>query len=126
MDWKFSGPKTFWTQRFLGTQDFWTQNFLATENSSGLKIFHDPKFGTYLNWSGSICLYFKEGERLVSLWCLDGVWKVSDRCLEVGWKVSNRCLKSVWKVTSLCPTQLGTNFYLELEFDSGIDPTCLV
>ena len=49
----------------------------------------------------------------MSLWCLDGVWKVSDRCLEVGWKVS-----------SLCPTQLGMNFYLELEFDSGVDPTC--
>ena len=65
-------------------------------------------------------------KELVSLWCLDGVWKVSDRCLEVGWKVSDRCLKSVWKVTSLCPTQLGMNVYLELEFDSGVDPTCFL
>ena len=58
-------------------------------------------------------------------WCLD----VSDRCLKVGWKESDRCLKGVWKVSSLCPTnsptQLGTNFYLELEFDSGVNLTCL-
>ena len=34
------------------------------------------------------------------------------------------CFEGVCRVTSLCPTsptQLGTNFYLELEFDSGAD-----
>ena len=67
---------------------------------------------------GSIGLFFKEGERV-------GVLMVSDRCLEVGWKVSDRCLKGVLKVTSLSPAQFGTNFYLELEFDSGVNLTCL-
>ena len=46
--------------------------------------------------------------------------------MEVGWKVFDRCLKGVWKVTSLSPTQLGTNYYLELEFDSGVKVTCKV
>ena len=44
-------------------------------------------------------------------------------------KLSVGCLEGVWKVTSLRPTspsQLGTNFYFELEFDSGVDPTCLL
>ena len=70
--------------------------------------------------------------------CLEGVWKLSGlrleggwkllgRCFEGSWKVSGRCLENDWKVTSHCPTsptQLGTNFYLELEFDSGADPAC--
>ena len=50
---------------------------------------------------------------------------MSDRCLEDSWKVSDRGLKGVWKVTSLSPTQLGTNSYLELEFDPGVNLTCL-
>ena len=40
------------------------------------------------------------------------------------WKLAGRCLIGVLKVSSLCPTQPGTNFYLELEFDSDVDPTC--
>ena len=61
--------------------------------------------------------------------CLEGVCKVFGRCLEGVWKVFGRCLEGVWKVSSLCPTspiQLGTNFYMELKFDSGADPAFLI
>ena len=52
---------------------------------------------------------------------------MSDRCLEGVLKVSDKCLIGVLTVSIPCPTsptQLGRNFYLELEFDSGVDPTC--
>ena len=65
---------------------------------------------------------------MVSERFLEGVWDVSDRCPECVWKVSGKCQEGDWKVINFCPTsptQLGTNFYLELEFDSGADPACL-
>ena len=61
----------------------------------------------------------------VSRRCLQGVYKGSVRCLLGVCKVPVRSLERVWKVVNLCstsPTQVGTIFYLELEFDSGADP----
>ena len=119
------GPNNFCNQNFRDPfffryLIFWNSNFsdirifFATTNLLGAK--RTPTNFTLKK--GSIGLYFKEGERV-------GVLMVSDRCLEVGWKVSDRCLKGVLKVTSLSPAQFGTNFYLELEFDSGVNLTCL-